>query len=55
MGLEDSCDVFTAREKTSELGAKLQWRELFQKVVMETEKGVSLTADMVVIVGRKAA
>ena len=51
MGLEDSCNQFSARERNSELG---QWRELFRTAVMETEKGVSLTADMIVVVGRKA-
>ena len=53
MGLEDSCDLFSARDQNSELGAKPQWRELFQKTVMETKKGVSFTADMIVVVGRK--
>ena len=53
MGLEDSCDLFSARDKASELGAKPQWRELFQKAVMETKKGVSFTADMVVVLGQK--
>lgn len=54
MGLEDSCDLFSARDKASELGAKPQWRELFQKAVMETKEGVSFTADMVVVLGQKA-
>ena len=53
MGLEDSCDLFSARDKASELGAKPQWRELFQKAVMETKKGVSFTADLSVVVGQK--
>ena len=53
MGLEDSCDLFSARDKASELGTKPQWRELFHKAVMETKKGVSFTADMIVVVGRK--
>ena len=53
MGLEDACLVFSAREKTSELGSKSQWRELFEKAVMETKNGASITADLIVVVGRK--
>ena len=53
MGLEDSCDLFSARDQNSELGAKPQWRELFHEAVMETKKGVSFTADMIVVVGQK--
>ena len=53
MGLEDACLMFSAREKTSELGSKSQWRELFEKAVMETKNGASITADLIVVVGRK--
>ena len=53
MGLENTCDMFTLRERNSELGAKSQWRELFEKMVMETKKGASITADLIVVIGQK--
>ena len=53
MGLEESCAMFTAREKTSELGTKSQWRDLFAKMVAEMKNGASITADPLVVVGRK--
>ena len=54
MGLEDACLMFSAREKTSELGSKSQWQDLFVKAVMETKNGASITADLIVVLGRKA-
>lgn len=53
MGLEESCAMFTAREKTSELGTKSQWQELFAKMLTEMKNGASITADLLVIVGQK--
>ena len=53
MGLEDACQMFSAREKTSALGSTSQWRELFEKAVTETKHGASITADLIVVVGRK--
>ncbi len=53
MGLEDQCILFSAREKTSELGTKAQWRELFGKVVVETMEGVSFEGDLIVVGGGK--
>ena len=32
-----------------------EWREMFQNVVGESKQGMSITMDMVVVVGRKAA
>ena len=45
--------MLAARAETSELGAKSQWRELFEKMVMETKKGASIAGDFVVVIGQK--
>ena len=46
--------MFSAREKALELEGKVQWQDLFVKAVMETKNGASITADLIIVVGRKA-
>ena len=54
MDIEEAYLMFSAREQTSKLGSPLRWRELFEKTVTETKNGASITADMIVVVGRRA-
>lgn len=49
MGLEDL--GFVVSEDV--LGPREQYREAFNKAVVETRKGVSISMDMAVVVGRK--
>ena len=53
MGVENISETFTVRDRDSQLGAKRQWRQLFEKMVMETRQGASISADLLVVVGQK--
>ena len=46
--------MFSARDKTTELGTTSQWRELFECAGMESKKGMSITADLIVVIGQKS-
>ncbi|KAL9117422.1 MAG: hypothetical protein Q9187_006041 [Circinaria calcarea] len=53
-GLEDIGYVVTSRGGIANpLGTLKEFRELFNKMVKETQQGVSISMDMIVVVGRK--
>ena len=52
MGMED-IGVMAASKPSALLGSHEEFRDLFTKAVQETEQGVSLELDMIVVVGRK--
>lgn len=54
MGVENMLRAFSARKKdTTETDNKLQWQDSFQKAVMESKKGMSITSDLIVVTGQK--
>ena len=54
MGVGDSCLRMLERGDDTGLGTRAEYMELFDKMVVETRKGVTISADLHVVVGRKA-
>lgn len=54
MGLEEFGNVATARVVDGPLGTREEFEGMYADMVRETTRGVSITMDMVVAVGRKA-
>lgn len=52
MALEE-IGAIAASKSTELLGSHEEFRELFRNAVLETQQGVSIGMDMVVVVGRK--
>ena len=54
MGIESMMIAFSKREqKTTGSGNRDLWQEIFEKAIIEAKNGMSITSNLMVVIGQK--